>query len=154
MLIIKKVTKKNLNILYNLAQAYESEFSTITKKLPNSKGLYPLDTKVDKNHPSFLIYKKKTPIGFCIKGIHDGRHDIAEFFIIPTFRSKNIGQKFAYQIFKKYKGEWQVRQINGADKARKFWRKTIKSFTHNQYTESLVKDPYWGTVSRQIFRSS
>lgn len=150
---IHLINKDNLPILLNLVQAYEAEFSLITNKNPGPNGIYPMDTPCDEDHPSFLLYDNSTPIAFCIKGTHDGRHDIAEFFVIPTYRKNGIGQKFAIEIFKKYPGNWQVRQIDGAHKATDFWRKTIRAFTNNNFSESIVDDPYWGKVTRQTFIS-
>lgn len=148
---IKKVIKSNLRILLNLAQAYEAEFSPITKKMPSKNGLYQLDTIPDKNHPAFLLYDGKFPVGFCIKGTDSLRHDIAEFYIVPTHRGHGIGQSFAISIFKKYRGSWQVRQIKGATKAKRFWRKTIRAFVGDKFEESVVRDEYWGPVTRQTF---
>lgn len=147
------VTSENINVLLNLAQAYEAEFSVITKKNPNSDGLYPLDTNWDENHPSYLLFDNDTPIGFCMKTTMDGRHDISEFYMIPTRRREGIAKHFAIQIFKIYKGEWQVRQIQGADNATKFWRSAIKEFTNNNFVETQDVDMYWGKVTKQAFRS-
>ncbi len=152
-LIIVEVNNSNLNILLNLAQAYEAEFSLVTKKNPLPSGLYSLDTNCDIDHPSYLIYDKVTPIGFCIKTIVDLRHDISEFYVIPTYRRKGIAKYFATEIFKKYTGDWQVRQIRGADKAVSFWRAVINEFTSGHFSESQVDDASWGTVTRQIFKS-
>ena len=99
----------------------------------------------------YLFYDNSTPIGFCIKGISDGRHDIAEFYIIPTYRNNNLGEKMAIEIFRKFPGPWQVRQISGADKAKAFWRKTIKRFTNNNFIESQIPDKHWGQVTCQRF---
>ncbi|MBP9681191.1 MAG: hypothetical protein KBD76_07285 [Bacteriovorax sp.] len=145
------VSASNLKILFNLAQAYEAEFSIITKKNPDPNGVYLLDTNIDTEHLGYLFYDNSTPIGFCIKGISYGRHDIAEFYIIPTYRNNNLGEKMAIEIFKKFPGPWQVRQISGADKAKAFWRKTIKRFTNNNFIESQIPDKHWGQVTCQMF---
>lgn len=150
---IVDVNKNNVSILLNLAQAYEAEFSPITKKNPLSNGLYALDTNWDSDHPAFLLFDNEIPIGFCIKATVDFRHDISEFYVIPTYRSKGVAKFFAFEIFKKYAGDWQVRQIQGADQAVIFWRTIINEFTSGHFFESQVDDIYWGTVTRQIFKS-
>jgi len=150
---IVKVNKENLTIILHLIQAYEAEFSLITKKVPQKNGLFLMDTTIDEEHPSFLLYKNKFPVGFCIKSTHDRRHDIAEFYVVPSMRAQELGTSFAIEIFKYYPGSWQVRQIEGADKARAFWRKAIGKFTNNNFTESVVEDHYWGKVTRQLFES-
>lgn len=148
-----EVNNENINILLNLAQAYEAEFSPVTKKNPQPSGLYALDTICDADHPSFLLYDSEIPIGFCIKSFVDSRHDISEFYIVPTYRRKGIAKQFAFAIFNKYIGDWQVRQIQGADHATAFWRSIINEFTKGQYVESQVNDSYWGVVTRQLFKS-
>jgi predicted acetyltransferase len=147
------VDKSNLQVLLNLAQAYEAEFSPITKKNPSESGLYPLDTNIDEHHPSFLLFDQKIPVGFCIKHTVNNRHDIAEFYVVPTYRLKGHARQFAIEIFKKYPGEWQVQQIKGADQATQFWRATIKAFTKGKFEEAVAIDPYWGSVTRQSFVS-
>jgi predicted acetyltransferase len=148
---IVSVDSTNLNVLLNLAQGYEAEFSAITKKKPGPDGAFPLDTIVDDTHPGYILYDRTIPIGFCIKGTYDGHHDIAEFYIIPSYRSNNVGSNFAISIFSRYPGNWQVRQIDGAHLAIKFWRKVIGKFTNNLFSETITADPYWGIVTKQTF---
>lgn len=150
---IVQVTEINKNILLNLVQAYEAEFSYITKKTPGPDGVYPLDTLIDVDHPSFLLYIDRIPVGFCIKGTCDGIHDISEFYVVPSHRFSNIGEKFALKIFQEYSGKWQVRQIEGADKATRFWRKAIGNFTSGKFIEETTQDSYWGKITRQSFES-
>lgn len=72
---------------------------------------------MDDQHPGYLLYDQTTPIGFCIKVVQDNRHDIAEFYIIPTYRTKGVMQTFAIEIFKKYSGpEIHTRQCVGVPK--------------------------------------
>jgi len=150
---IVEVNKNNISILLNLAQAYEAEFSPITKKNPLSNGLYALDTNWDSDHPAFLLFDNETPVGFCIKTILDSRHDISEFYVVPTYRHKGIAKSFVIEIFNKYAGTWQARQIQGADQAVSFCRAVISEFTSGKYTEEIVEDEYWGKITRQIFKS-
>ena len=88
-----------------------------------------------------------------VKGTDDHHHDIAEFYIVPAKRGRHVGRKFAQEIFSRYKGNWQVKQIDGADKAVVFWQKTISEFTNNNYSEESINDSYWGKITRQRFES-
>ncbi len=128
-------------------------FPQLQKKRPDEKGVYSLDTWVDKEHDGYLLYVEGVVSDFAIKGIESGRHDIAEFYIIPKKRGSNLGELFAHEIFRMYKGEWQARQIEGAHLSRDFCRKAICSFTDNNYSESTVEDAYWGTITKQVFKS-
>lgn len=83
------VDNKNLQILLNLTQAYEAEFSAITNKTPDANGIFKLDTMPDNGHIGYILYKEKTPIGFTVLKISKTLNDIAEFYIIPSMRLKN-----------------------------------------------------------------
>jgi predicted acetyltransferase len=135
-------------------QAYEAEFSELTQKLPDKCGKFAPDTFIDENHDGYIFFNEvDLPIGFCIKGVVDGIHDISEFYIIPALRKKGVGKIMAEMIFESYLGEWQVRQIMGADKAHAFWYKAISDFTNGQLSDSIIDDPHWGKVHRQKFVS-
>lgn len=59
--------------------------------------------------------------------------------------------KFAHDIFGKHPGWWQVRQIEGATNAHKFWQRIIAVYTNCDFTEEVVDDPDWGVVNKQTF---
>ena len=152
MMIVKASTSADNRVLKNLLQAYEGEFSLITKKIPSKEGVFPLDVDL-RETDNFLLYEENVPIGFCVKGVSSERHDIYEFYIVPSKRGTKLGREFAKEIFRRYSGEWQVRQIEGANKAISFWRKAIGEFTNEKFEESIVDDEYWGKVTRQVFQS-
>ena len=144
---------ENISILHNLGQAYEAEFSKITGKIPDEHGVFHLDTLPQAPYTGYLLYENTTIVGFCIVNIQTNPMDIAEFYIIPSKRKKKLGMYFAYALFGKYPGAWQVRQIQGADHAVTFWRRVIDLYTHGQYQEETIQDPDWGVVTRQTFSS-
>lgn len=135
-----------------MLQAYEAEFAPVTGNTPNSKGVYPLDSDLDVTD-NYLLYVGGEAAGFCVKGEEQGRHDIMEFYVAPEYRGHKLGRRFAQSIFERHPGTWQVRQIEGADKAIAFWRQAIGEFTAGQYTESIEEDAYWGPVTMQVFKS-
>ena len=65
---------------------------------------------------------------------------IAEFYIKPSFRLKNIGKKVAFQIFDTYGGKWEVRQSTSNLSAIKFWHKIIKEYTQNSFKEVISQE--------------
>lgn len=146
------VNENNKHILYHLMQAYEAEFSAITGKVPNADGLFARDTEWDTDHDAYLVFLDGAPVGFAIKGNLDQHHDISEFYIIPCKRGRQLGAQVACAVFDRYEGAWQVRQIEGADQARLFWRKAIRHYVGEAFEEEQVIDPDWGRVTRQRFR--
>lgn len=148
---IQKITNNNLSIYINLAHAYEAEFSSLTHKLPDLNGIYQPDSIPGDSCEGYLLFEHLLPVGFCLVNIDKPVYDIAEFYIGPVFRNKQYGKKFAFNIFSKYPGQWQVRQIKGAQHAILFWRSVIQEITDHQYHESIIEDPDWGEVTRQVF---
>lgn len=145
----------NRKILLNLLQAYEAEFSTYTKKLPNENGLFELDINLD-DYTSYLLLEDKSPIGFAIKGIDSvsGRHDIADLYIVPVKRSSGCGLFLVKSIFEKYKGQWQARQIDGYSMGRDFAVNHLKDFLGaDNFSEESIEDEYWGKITVQYFES-
>lgn len=153
-MIIKEVDLRSSVVFQRLAQNYEAEFSAITRKHPDSDGLYALDFSPEDGYTGFMLYMENRPAGFAVVGVNSGRNDVAEFYIVPSMRRKALGKAFAYAVFDSREGEWQVRQIEGAAKAREFWRAVISEYTQGAYQETEVVDEYWGLVTRQVFRSS
>ncbi|WP_320173117.1 hypothetical protein [Maridesulfovibrio sp.] len=149
----KEVNDSNIGIFNNLMQNYEAEFSAITGKHPDRQGLYELDVTISEEHPGYLLYEGDNPIGFAVLGKHSEINDVAEFYIVPSFRRREFGKKFAFELFNLCPGPWQVRQIEGADRAKVFWRMIINEYTGGQYSEVKEDDPYWGPVTKQEFHS-
>lgn len=148
------ITNDNMQIYYNLSQHYEAEFSPLKGSLPNKDGIYKISTNIDENHKGFILYEDFTPIGFAVIDISKEIFDVCEFYIIPSHRNKKFGKKLAFFIFDKYTGDWEVKQIKGAEQATKFWIKVINSYTEGKYTENEYIDNKWGRVVRQVFNSN
>ncbi|MFH0710196.1 MAG: hypothetical protein V2A75_08320 [Pseudomonadota bacterium] len=149
---ITPVTETNSPIYHNLIQSYEAEFSPITGKKPNASGLFELDTHLGDDTLGFLLVIDNTPAGItAIRCKVSQPYEVCEFYVAPRFRKNGIGMEFAHVIWKSYHGEWEIKQIQGAEYATAFWRKTISSFNETAYTEECYDDPYWGIVTRQKF---
>jgi predicted acetyltransferase len=145
------INEENTNAYLNLAKSYEAEFSELTHKLPNENGVFEPDTLPTAPYTGYLLYRNNIPIGFCIVEINEEINDVAEFYIVPSMRKNKFGQELAITVFDMHPGKWQVRQIEGADKAKRFWQKVIGFYTDAQFVEGEVNDPDWGKVTRQRF---
>ena len=152
---IVDVAEHNLDVYMNLAQGYESEFSAITRKKPNERGLFELDTQIEGNVKGLLLLVEGAPAGLAaIAAKPENRYEVCEFYVVPYFRKQSWGAHFAHAIWRRFPGRWEVKQIAGAEYATIFWRKVIGDFTHSAYTEDQYEDAYWGPVIRQQFNSS
>lgn len=149
---ITPVTETNAHIYHTLVQSYEAEFSPITKKKPNASGLFELDTHLGVDIPGYLLMIEDTPAGIAAINAQEApAYEVCEFYVVPSFRKNGIGIEFAHALWKHHPGEWEIKQIQGAEYATAFWRKTIESFVGSEYTEECYDDPYWGSVTRQKF---
>jgi len=154
MTTIVPITAANAFIFDVLVQDYEAEFSAITGKEPDPSGRFALEANwKEKGYHGFYQFAEERPTGFVVKGLVKGRHDIAEFYILPCYRKRGFGKSLAFAIFDAFPGPWQVRQIQSALEANAFWRRIIQEYTHGRYIEDQVADPHWGRVTRQCFES-
>lgn len=136
----------------NLQGYYEAEFSFITQNDVDELGQFDLKSLQKSwnnyNYDAYLLYSKSTPIGLCVVNLSsqisfgENTKDIAEFYILPKYRNKGAGLWFAHTLFNLYPGQWEIRQLKNAEQARKFWLKTIESYT-KQYKESFIDDQIW-----------
>ena len=146
------ITETNSHIYHNLSQCYEAEFSPLTGKKPNASGIFELDTHLGDDTLGFLLQIDDTPAGIAAIRCKEGHsYEVCEFYVVPYFRKNAIGMQFAHAIWESYPGDWEIKQIQEAEYATKFWRKTIERFNETTYTEECYDDPYWGSVTRQKF---
>ncbi|WP_062266496.1 GNAT family N-acetyltransferase [Endozoicomonas arenosclerae] len=162
---LKIVDDGNREVYLNLCQGYEAEFSSLTGKKPDPQGRFALDTPLTENTTGYLLYDEHLPAGLAaVKQHHATHHEVCEFYVLPCYRRQELGKRFAHRLFSMSCGQWEIKQIEGADNATTFWRKTISDFlkeyvdqsdnnidTHFQ--EDIYVDPYWGKVTRQVFTS-
>jgi predicted acetyltransferase len=149
---IAAFNEANMHVYLNLAQCYEAEFSAITLKKPDADGLFELDTQLGENVTALLLMADGRPAAIAaiaVKG--NGRYEICEFYVVPSFRKSSTGMLFAHLIWTMYPGTWEIKQIAGAEYASRFWRKSITAFEQTAYEEERYIDPYWGIVTRQLF---
>ena len=58
---------------------------------------------------------------------------VAEFLILPKYRRHHIGKKVAYDIFERFKGDWEVQPMENNPIAYSFWKNIIAEYTNNNY---------------------
>lgn len=58
---------------------------------------------------------------------------VAEFLIMPKYRRHHIGKKVAYDIFGKFKGDWEVQPMENNPIAYSFWKNIINEYTKGKY---------------------
>ncbi len=149
---IIQVTDQNIIVYNNLAQSYEGEFSKLTEKRPDSEGMFALDTVIGGEVTGYLLYVDDSPAGLAaVRSKEPEHHEVAEFYVVPYFRKQEYGLRFAHEIWSRHAGLWEIKQIEGAEYATRFWNSVIARIDHMEYREDRYEDPYWGRVTRQRF---
>ncbi|MUK75293.1 hypothetical protein GNP84_00075 [Aliivibrio fischeri] len=154
---IVKVDSSNQHVYMNLAQAYEAEFSKIMQKKPDGNGVFPLDTELGGKVSGYLLYVDGVPAGHTAIANETNNHfEVYDFYVVPFFRKNQVGKSFISTLFKQLGGSWEMKQVEGADHAVKFWRDVVGTYTTENnikqgYQEDTLDDPQWGIVTRQRF---
>ena len=71
---------------------------------------------------------------------------IQEMFILNKYKRKGIGTNVVLQLFKKYKGKWEIGTLPNSNKVSTFWEKIIGEYTENNF------EGYYRGYSTPIYR--
>lgn len=149
--------EENANIIKNIYPLYLYDLSEVYGNVPNEYGIYedePIKTLVEqydlqndwfqkpKKLFPFIIMADGKPAGFDLvstgeyapKGMD---YYVFEFFLLRSYRGKNIASIAAKQIFDMFLGKWGLYVApNGRNpRAEKFWRKTIIDYAKGNFEE-------------------
>ncbi len=140
---IKKAAAEDRQVLDNLMQYYVYDFSEFLDFHVNQSGRfgdYPLDNYwLKKTHFPYLLEVNGSYAGFALVNFKESEDKayftIAEFFIMKKYRKNGFGKAAAYQIFNRFRGEWEILQVEKNIPAQAFWRKVVGEYTNGGYTE-------------------
>ncbi|MGK7377296.1 GNAT family N-acetyltransferase [Planococcus sp. 1R117A] len=155
---ILQPTIEQRNVLQNLLELYQYDFSEFETEDVNEEGVYGykyLDYYwAVPGHFPFLIKVNGNLAGFAlVREINsadlqcDSYFKISEFFILKKYRKEGIGKQAAFYLFDLFPGEWEVAELEANLPAQKFWRKVISAYTNNNYSE-IRKDNWHGPIQR------
>lgn len=137
-------------IILNLMQLYTYELSFFEDETTNfqllDSGLYAMSKyielywKEENRHPYLLKFNGNLA-GFVLERFNEENHnEIAEFFVINKYRKLGAGTFMAKEMFKRYKGKWEIRTLLKNKRAQEFWRKVVKEASDGNYEEHLIRD--------------
>lgn len=98
-------------------------------------GRHALLVRVHGKPAGFVLVDESSPLA----GSED-RHFVGAFFIARAYRKRGYGAAVAYDLFDRYPGRWQVLQIRANTPAQSFWRRVIRDFTDDRFTERWVSE--------------
>ena len=137
-------------IIFNLMQLYTYELSFFEDETTNFElldtGLFAMSKylelywKEDKRHP-YVLKCDGEIAGFVLERLNEeGMNEIAEFFVLNKYRKLGAGTFMANEMFKRFKGKWEIRTLLKNKRAQEFWRKVVRDASNGNFTEQLIRD--------------
>ncbi|MEK4566587.1 GNAT family N-acetyltransferase [Alkalihalobacillus sp. FSL R5-0424] len=139
---IVPVKQEEAPILHNLMQYYIYEFSEYLHDIRLEEDgrfepfkldgywiephLHPLFIKVDDQLAGFVLIEA-TP--------DSSPNSVNEFFVLKPYKRKGVGKKAAFDIFKRWHGNWVVAQLKENKPAQAFWNRVIDEYTNGDYEQ-------------------
>ena len=144
-------------VLARLMQLYIHDLSRFDGDEVGEDGLFDLGDYFDlywveaERYP-FLIWVDGGPAGFVlVRELGEGRHSIAEFFVLRRYRRSGVGRVAAVILFDLFKGDWVVAQLAEHKGAQQFWRGVIGGYTGGRFEEGWSESGPKGPM--QLFSS-
>jgi predicted acetyltransferase len=143
-----QATLEDKPILQRMMEFYQYDFSEYDESDLDSQGTfgyawldhywreqgrYPFIVRVDGKLAGFVLVNQFTYLS-------NSEWSIAEFFIMRKYRREGIGKTAAFFIFDKFRGVWEIHQLENNQPSQHFWRKVISEYTHGQYSETLLNN--------------
>ena len=140
---LEKVKEENKEVLYRLLEysLYEESANDLNEMNEDAIFEYKYFNSyfTDDDRDAYFIREKETNkiLGFAMVNtyvqVFENGHSIAEFMVIPKYRKNNIGKKVAFELFDRYRGNWEVSPSYNSCMALFFWNKVIKDYTSSNY---------------------
>lgn len=97
------------------------------------KDRHPFIVRVDGKLAGFVLVNKHT-------SLPGNEWSIAEFFIMRKYRRRGVGKAVAFYLFDRFRGKWEVQEMEANLPAQHFWRKVIAEYTGGQYRETHLNN--------------
>lgn len=99
---------------------------------------HPFLVRVDEHLAGFALVQGRSRI----TGAAD-TWDVAEFFVMRQHRRSGVGSRVACEVFDRFRGKWEIRQIRANKPATAFWRAVVSRYTGGRFTEVIYDDERW-----------
>ncbi|MCU1465149.1 MAG: hypothetical protein JWM72_1077 [Actinomycetia bacterium] len=125
---VLEATVEDKPVLRRLLELYLHDFSELTYADVDAHGRF--------GYPYLDLYwtePERRPFLFRVAGRWAGfalvrtgvPHDMAEFFVLRKHRRTGVGVEAASDLFARFPGDWQVRQMTANAGATAFWHRAI-----------------------------
>lgn len=139
------VQRDEKEILRNLMEKYDYEFSQYGGDDVNKLGLYGFDYldnywQEGAKRWAYFIKVNDMLAGFATIVadyfyLDDKKPDymMSDFFVMYKYRKAGVGKFVANQLFDKYKGLWELNTLKTNIPSVEFWTKVVGDYTDNEY---------------------
>jgi len=148
---LKRVEADKENVLINLMEKYEYEFSQYHHWDVHENGLFGCyfeEEYREENgkYAAFLIEVDSKLAGFVmigdgISGDRKTDYQINELFIMHKYRRLGIGKQALFKILDTYKGTWQVNYHANNTASACFWERITDEYSDGKY-EIIKSHPH------------
>lgn len=137
MIRLKKVGKKDKELLFSINQKYLYEMTNFYDDEMDENGNYGYghfdEYFTDPLREAYFIYSDEILAGFAMICPYTmtGRkpdYTMAEFTIFPSFRRKHLAIDAARLILSEHKGQWEIKYNEKNEKAKKLWNTLARSY--------------------------
>jgi predicted acetyltransferase len=146
------------SVLENLLQLYIHDFSELIPLDVGDNGRFSYKNLTpywsDSSRLPFLATFDGKLAGFVLVTISelsgDGEgYDMAEFFVLRSYRHRGIGRELAEKVWLRFPGLWQIRVMANNVAAFKFWASSIAKFTQRMadFTSFEIDGTRWHLFS-------
>lgn len=152
-------TQDQQPILANLLELYAHDFSEFRELELGSDGRFgykplPLYWIEPDRHP-FLVRLDGKLAGFILvkRGSETSGDatvwDMTEFFVVRSYRRRGIGTEIAHQVWRRFRGKWEVRVIESNHAGCQFWERAISAYAGETVHSTRIKrmDKWWRVFS-------
>ena len=139
---IVPVSIEEKEILKNLLEKYDYEFSQYDKRDVNTLGLYGykyLDFYwTEEKRWAFFIKVDGNLAGFVMvndfpEANEKTDYSLAEFFVMYKYRRCGVGKYAAFAVFDMFKGKWQLKRHPKNIGSVYFWNNVVNEYTKGNY---------------------
>ncbi|MGN1341516.1 MAG: GNAT family N-acetyltransferase [Oscillospiraceae bacterium] len=132
------------NILKNLLEKYQYEFSQWDKRDVDENGLYGYEYLdcyfTEENRFPYFIKVDGKLAGFAMISdypeVPDRQTDfcLSEFFVMHKYRRSGVGREVVRQLLERHHGRWQLKRHPNNTASVHFWNKVIAELTNDCFT--------------------
>jgi len=150
--ILKQVKHEEKQILANLLEKFDYEFSQYDGRDVNSDGLYGyqyLDCYwTDEDRYAYFIMADEKLAGFAMiynyreEGDPETDFQISEFFVMHKYRRLGVGRQAFFQVLDKHRGRCGLGCHPKNIPSVRFWNKVIGEHTKGRYETIKSKSPF------------